>query len=182
MSINKIFFAAMLVLIASLAKGQDIFIKTINPTIDGESAVSGHAKEIIAVRFAQEASSCDIANPGSGGGVCKTTTSSFAFDLNIDKAIIGLRGAMYKGTRLQKVQITFRKPGSSPFEYYKITLGDAVVSKITDATNGNSNQCQVQFSAVKYFWTYTSQSSTGAAGTPVTFGWNSVTNSEWDGN
>lgn len=172
----------MFVLIASLARGQEIFIKIINPNIDGESTVRGHENEISAIRYAQEATTCDISNPGSGGGTCKTTTSSFAFDLNLDKAIIGLRSALYKGTHFQKVQITFRKPGSTPFEYYKITLGEVIVSKITDATNGNTNQFQVQFSAAKYFWTYIPQSDTGGAGTPVTFGWNSLANTAWDGN
>ena len=182
MSITKIIFSTLFVLIASLARGQEIFIKIITPNIDGESQVKGHEKEIIALRYAQEASSCDISNPGTGGGSCKTTTSSFAFDLNLDKAVIGLRSALYKGTHIARVQITFRMPGSTPFEYYKITLANVIVSKLTDATNGTSNQFQVQFSAEKYFWTSISQSSTGGSGTAVTFGWDSVNNKEWDGN
>lgn len=180
--IKKIILSSMLILIACISYGQEIFIKIINPNIDGESVVIGHQNEIVALRFAQEASTCDLSQTGTGSGVCKATTSSFAFDLNLDKAVIGLRSALYKGTHIAKVQITFRKGGATPFEYYKITLGNVIVSKLTDATNGNSNQFQVQFSAEKFFWAYMSQSGTGVPNPPVTFGWDSVNNMVWDGN
>lgn len=182
MRINKIVLSCLFILLTSLSIGQENFIKITNPNIEGESAVKRHEKEIITLRLAQEATGCDIINAGSGCSGCKVTTSSFAFDINIDKAVIKLKSAMYQGTHLEKELKTFLRPGGTPFEYYKITLTDVLVSKITDATTETSNQYQVQFSAAKYFRTYIPQEGTGQAGTPATFGWNSLTNSPWDGN
>lgn len=163
---------------------QDIFIKISSPgtVIEGESLVRGHEKEINVTSFGQEGSSCDMASGGAGQGNCKVTTSSFAFDMNISTAIIGLRRALYKGTHLAKVEISFNRRGANPVEYYKIVLADVLVSKITDATNGTTNVNQVQFSASKFFWTYIPQTATGAPGTPVSFGWDSQNNIEWNGN
>lgn len=182
MRIHQIIISVIFVLITSNVRSQEIFIKIINPNIEGESMGRLHENEIQALRYAQEATSCGISNAGTGGGVCKITTSSFAFDLNMDKAVIGLRSAMYKNTHIEKVVITFRKPGTSPFEYYKIILANVVISKLTDATNGTSNQFQVQFSAEKYFWISIPQNRNGGAGTPISFGWDSVNNKEWNGN
>lgn len=163
---------------------QDIFIRISSPgtTIEGESLVKGHERDINVTSFGQEGSSCDIATGGAGQGNCKVTTSSFAFDMNISTAIIGLRRALYKGTHLAKVEISFNRKGGSLFEYYKIVLADVIVSKITDATNGTTNVNQVQFSASKFFWTYIPQTSAGGSGTPVSFGWDSQNNIEWNGN
>lgn len=171
MNITKIIFFTLFVLNSSLIRGQEIFINIITPNIEGESAVKGHENEIIALCYAQEAISCDISNPGTGGGTCKTTTSSFAFDLKLDKAVIGLRSPLDKGTHIARVQITFRKPDEAHFKYYKITLANVIVSELTDVTNGTSNQFQLQFSAEKYFLTSISQGSLGGSGTTVTIGW-----------
>lgn len=181
MSTNKSFFLCFLLLVSCISQAQEILIKISNPDIEGESTLRGHEKEIVAIRYAQETTGCEQTNKG-GGGSCKVSSSSFAFDLPISKAVIGLKSALYKGTHIQKVEIFFRKPGNEPFIYYKIILGDVLVSKMTDATNGTSNETQVQFSAGKYYWIYFSQSGTGQPGTPVTFGWDSKLNIPWNGN
>lgn len=181
MNTNKIIFSCLLILATYFSQAQEIFIKISNPNIEVESTAKGHEKEIVAIRYAQETLGCDQTNTG-GGGACKVSSSSFAFDLQISKAVIGLKSALYKGTHIQKVEIFFRKPGTEPFIYYKIILGDVLVSKMTDATNGTTNEVQVQFSAGKYYWTYIPQSGTGQSGTPITFGWDSKLNITWDGN
>lgn len=178
---TKIILSCLLILATCFSQAQDIFIKITNPDIEGESTIRGHDKEILALRYAQETMGCEQTSTG-GGGSCKVSSSSFAFDLPISKAVIGLKSALYKGTHIQKVEITFRKPGSQPFEYYKIILGDVLVSKMTDATNGTSNEAQVQFSASKYYWTYTPQTGSGQPGTPISFGWDSKLNVPWNGN
>ena len=178
-----IFQFLIFIFFAFRAYSQEIFIKITSPgnIIEGESLVKGHEKEIIAVNFGQEASGCDNTIAGGGGGTCKVTTSSFAFDMKISKALIGLKKSLYKGTHIAKVEITFRRPGANPFEYYKILLADVLVSKITDATDGTSNINQVQFSAAKFFWSYYAQDVNGAPLPAVTFGWNMQTQTEWDG-
>lgn len=175
----KYILSGIFIFFCLIGHGQEIFIKVSN--IKGESLVRGHEDEIEALRFAQESSSCDFQTAGSGGGSCKITTSSFAFDMKINSGIIGLKEAMYRSTHIAKVFIVFRKPGSIPYEYYKINLENVIVSKMTDATDGNANICQVQFSAAKFFWTYIPIKSTGAPGTPVSFGWDAQANTVWDG-
>lgn len=175
-------FNALFLFGSYYSNAQQIFIKITSSsiTIEGESTVVRHEKEIIALAFGQETNGC---NPSqTGGGACVPTTSNFAFDMHINTATNGLRNAQYKGTHLETVEVTFAKPnGGGLFEYYKIKLANVLVTKITDATDGSSNINQVQFAAEKFFWTYTPQTGTGSPGTPVTFGWNLKTNSEWNG-
>ena len=157
----------------------DIFVKITNTNsiIEGESLVKGYEKQINANSFAQEENNCVNCTVSGGGGAGKAKTSNFVFTMNLNKAIIGLKKALYTGDPLDKVVISFVKiNGGVPFLYYEITLQNVYVANITDAASSEPNVNEIQFAAVKYSWKYWTQNPNGTIGQPIQFTWDSSTN------
>ena len=159
---------------------QEIFVKATDNTgtlIPGESVVSTHPNEIAALNFGQESSPCPSTTPG-----CGIVTGNFVFNMIINKSINTFRRLMYLNLHLNTVDIVFRKTGPTPMEYYKIHLENVIVTNvhdISDATAGSANTFQISLDPQKFHWTYIPQLSTGALGTPIKFGYDKLTNTEF---
>lgn len=159
---------------------QDIFVKIFDNAgvlIPGESNDAAHSNEIKAISYGQQSSACTTGTPG-----CGVTTGNFIFNMGINKSVNLLRRSMYLLLPLTSVDIVFRKIGASPFEYYKIHLENVVVagvSETSDGTGGLLNTFQISLDPQKLHWTYIPISPSGVPGTPIKFGYNRATNSEF---
>lgn len=162
----------------SRVNAQDIFVKVLDGSgtlLEGESLDRSHPHEIIASSYGQQSSGCV-----AGGIACRATTGNFIFNMSMGKPVNLLRKSMYLAAPLKSVDIVFRKAGASLFEYYKIHLENVLVTGISEGVSvGSINEMQISLDPQKFHWTYIPQSASGAAGTPVKFGYNKLTNTEF---
>ena len=153
----------------------NIYVKIVNPNllIEGESIQKGYERQIDANSFAQEESNCADCYLG---GPNKAKSSNFVFTTNLNKAVLGLRKAMYKGDALDKVIISFVNTNAGgQFLYYEITLENVHVVNITDAAPGNPHVNEVQLAPAKCRWKYWVQNSNGSGDPTIQFFWNFLT-------
>lgn len=158
-----------------------IFVKLLDGSgnlINGESTDARHKDEITATSFGQENTGCTVSTSGTGSGACGGTAGHFIFNMSINRSLPVLDQALFQGTQLKSADIVFRKTTT---EYYKIHLESVAVSHVTNSMDASSTvvTVQVELAADKIGWTYYPQSADGTIGTPVKFGWNTLTRSTW---
>ena len=175
--------AFLLFYIGAHAQGYSIFVKIIDANgkqINGEVADKGYENQIAATNFGQENINCTTV---TGGAPCSGKSGRFIFNMVINKSLPLLKKALFSTEHLTSIDIIFRKPGSStPFTYYKIRLENVIVTHITDAADLiNSVKNQVELDAARFGWTYIYQSANGGTDTPIKFGWDIISNTEWTG-
>ena len=156
----------------------DMFLKLADTQggvlIEGESADAKHPKEIIALSFSQGLS---VAYSPTGG----TGKPSFS-ELNLlkttDKATPLLYSYCAQGRHVPQAVLTFRNSGANPFEFYKITLTDVVITSVqtSGSAGGDKPTESISLNFAKIEWRYVPQLADGSAGTPVVTTWNLATN------
>lgn len=171
-------FLIIILFVSLQLKAQDIFVKVIDGSgtlLEGESLDRSHPNEIIASSYGQQSSGCV-----AGGIPCRATTGNFIFNMSMSKPVNLLRKSMYLAAPLRSVDIVFRKAGASLFEYYKIHLENVLVTGISEGVSaGSINEMQISLDPQKFHWTYIPQSASGTAGTPVKFGYDKSSNTEF---
>src|SRR5690349_9178794 len=107
--------------------GFDIFLKL--DGIDGESTTKGHDKEIEVLSYDQSIDAT-LYREGSGGGtgVAKSTFSAVRFRKLLDIASIPIALACASGLHIQSARFAFRRSGSTPLDFYVVTLEDVLVT------------------------------------------------------
>ncbi len=150
----------------------DIFLKLAG--VEGESADARHPKEIDVLSW-----SWGLTNSGSvvtGGG--KVQIKDISFTKYVDKSSPPLMLATCNGKAFTQAVFVFRRAGSSPIEYMRVTLTDVTVASVsTSASTADSRPTEVvnlRFATVKV--DYTVQNADGSAGTVVSFGWDVLRN------
>ena len=156
----------------------DMYIKILDANgnvIAGTSMYAGHINEIDCVAEGQKSGVC---SPTQNCGIA---TGSFIFTIPLGTCLNYLKNAMYRGLLLNSVEIVFIKAGATPFVFYKIRMENVAVTTHAESieTNGGGFYFQISFDPQKFHWTYTPQTPMGVAGTPVKFGWNKITNTEF---
>lgn len=171
-------FLIIILFVSLQLNAQDIFVKVIDGSgtlLEGESLDRSHPNEIMASSYGQQSSGCV-----AGGIPCRATTGNFIFNMSISKPVNLLRKSMYLAAPLKSVDIVFRKAGASLFEYYKIHLENVLVTGISESiASGSINEMQISLDPQKFHWTYIPQSASGTAGTPVKFGYDKASNTEF---
>lgn len=171
-------FCIALMLLCSSVYSQDIFMRVTGPdgtVILGDVITTGFKDYILVYSNSDGSQNCTT------GTTCKPVTSSFNFVIAMDRSVNALRKILYTGQPAQRVEVFFRKPTAN-FNYYKITLEEAFLTSFqegTSANSGSSDVVQISFNATKVGWTYTPQTSSGAAGSSSKFGWDHTINKEW---
>ena len=155
---------------AALA-AEDLFLKL--PGINGESTDAQHKKEIILLSYSQS-----FTQPSAGGGIANC--GAVKVTKVIDKSSPALIGAVLTARSFPSVVITFRQSGVAPFEYYKVTLSNAIIEAITqtDASPTDSTTILEQLSLIgtAFKFEYTSPTATGQPNSPVVFAWDCARN------
>ena len=159
-----------------------IFVKIMdqnNILIKGGSTNRFYTNQIEAIGFGQENTSCSTNSPTGGGGACAGKVGHFILNMQINESVPLLDKALCAGNAMKTVDIYFvRTPGPTPVEYYSIHLQSVYITHVTNSDDlTNAGTVQFELDAAKISWTFTPQSNTGPAGTPVTFNWNVLTNS-----
>lgn len=158
-------------------------------SIEGESTVRGHEKEIPVLSYEQGVEAA-VAQGGSSGGVAvgRTNFSGVRFRKSVDLASVPLVLACAAGTHLKEVRFTFRRGGANAFDFYKVTLEEVLITRINETasvgpqtplsfdvlnTSAPSDGCldELTLAFARIRWEYQPQLQTGAAGGAVTGGW-----------
>ena len=160
---------------------QEMFIKI--ATIEGESTLRGHEKEIVVYSYSHGMASCVPTN-NSGLNTCKVTVSPLSLMVKFDKSNIALKNAVLMGTHLATADMTFLKTGGDgkPFAYYRIHMENVTVVSTQESGSAGDNSgpaFSVELSFSKIAWEYSSQGSDGRAGEKSTVGWDLTANKAW---
>lgn len=160
----------------------DMFLKLVDSggqVIEGESTDKQHAKEIVALSFSQGVSVPISAPVGGGGGTAgKPSFSDIAITKITDKATPLLYLSAAQGEHLQQAVLTVRNSGATPFEFYRITLTDVIISSVqTSGSSGGERPTEsISLNFTRIEWRYIPQNPDGSAGTPIVKTWNLATN------
>ena len=98
----------------------EIFLRL--DTIRGESPDKNHRDEIEVLSYTQSVRGA----PVGGKPMCGTVTILKYVDMASPDLILNA----LNGRHITKAVITFRRPGPTPIEYYKVTLEDVVVAEV----------------------------------------------------
>ena len=160
----------------------DMFLKLVDSNgqvIEGESTDKQHVKEIVALSFSQGMSVAISAPSGGGGSTAgKASFSDLAITKITDKATPLLYLYAAQGKHLQQAVLTIRNSGATPFEFYRITLTDVIISGVqTSGSSGGDRPAEsLTLNFVKIEWRYVPQNPDGSAGTPIVTTWDLATN------
>lgn len=164
----------------------DIFLKL--DGIEGESAVSGHEKEIDVLSYEQALDVAVVVSGGGGGaGAGRSTFSGVRFRKNVDTASVPMALASAAGQHIKDARFTFRR-GASAFEFYQIALEDLLITHLADragtgtqyplsfdvlnagaAAGGLIEEATLHFSRIR--WEYRTQRPDGSVGNTIAGGW-----------
>jgi type VI secretion system Hcp family effector len=180
MSMKKFFYILLLLLPGIAVSQTTIYMRIVDANgtqILGESNVQGFQNQIVVLSFGQENASCiTISNPS-----CVVNAGRFSMNYITDRSAPRLKKSLFTNERLQVVELTFSKAGGINLNYAVIRLEDVYVKDFSEGSSSDVPTCSISFIASRIGWTYRRQLPTGQLDTPVKFGWNVVTNSEWTG-
>ena len=167
------------------ANSLKIFLKL--DTIEGESTVKGHEKEIVVLSYEQGLEVATASGGGGGGGAGRARFSGVRIRKDVDKASIPMMLACASGQALRQAVLSFRhNPGG--FDFYKVTLEEVRITKFVqragteaqypltfealnsgDPTNGFLDEASFTFSRIR--WEHRTQRPNGSVGVTTTGGW-----------
>lgn len=167
------------------ANSLKIFLKL--DTIEGESTVKGHEKEIIVLSYEQGIEATVAPASGSGSSSGKARFSGVCIRKEVDKASIPMMLACASGQVLRQAVFTFRRnPGS--FDFYKVTLEEISITKLVqragteaqypltfealnrgEADNGFLDEAALSYARIR--WEHRAQRANGSVGVTTSGGW-----------
>jgi type VI secretion system secreted protein Hcp len=137
--------------------------------IRGESTDEHHKKEIVLLSYSQS-----FTHPDGAGGIANC--GAIRVSKMIDKSSPALIKAVLTARNIPQAVITFRKPGTAPFEYYKVTLTNVIIQAITQSDRSPDRIVEdVTLISGGFRFEYFLPTATGAS-TPVTLFWDCVRN------
>ena len=143
----------------------DLFLKI--PEIPGECQKDNHKNEIDILSFSFGAHQTgSFQKGGTGGGAGKAEFQDVSILKEVDKASPKLFQACAAGTHFPQMIITSQKAGDKPMLYYSVTLGDVIVSSLTNSgsSGGDAITEALTFNCAKITFKYTEQLASGGAG------------------
>ncbi len=147
--------------------------------IEGDSNAKGHedAIEVLAWSVGLSHSGGTAVGTGSGAGTGKVSFQEFDFVAVISKASPLLVLACASGTHRPWAELTGQRGGGKTVTFLKYRLTDVVVSSVQHADDEDGVPIE-EFSLryAKFEITYSPQSASGTASTPVYAGWDVVAN------
>ena len=154
----------------------DYFLKI--DGISGESTDAKHKEEVELVSFSWGVTNAGGRPTGGGGGAGRAQFKQFELLMRVNKASPQLFLAAVSGKHIKQAALTARKAGKTALEYLKIKFTDVLVTSY-EQTGGQDDAVPhevIAFDFAKVEVEYTPQAGRGAAGTPVTAGWDLAKN------
>lgn len=159
-------------------------------TIEGESTLKGHEKEIVVLSYEQGVEVATAGGSGSGSSSGRPRFSSVRLRKEVDKASIPMLMACARGQTLRQAIFTFRR-GS--FDFYKVTLEDVTITKLFqragageqyplsfdalnsgEASDGFLDEATLTYTRIR--WEHRAQRPNGSVSTTANAGWDLRTN------
>ncbi|QDQ25440.1 type VI secretion system tube protein Hcp [Chitinimonas arctica] len=123
----------------------DIHLKI--QSIPGESQNEGHKEEMEILAWSWGLTQSGTMHSGTGGGAGKVGIQDISFTKYTDNASPLLVLCACKGEHLPEVILSVRKAaGTSPIDYYTITLKDVLVSSYSTGGSGGEDRFTENFS------------------------------------
>jgi type VI secretion system secreted protein Hcp len=119
---------------------ENAFLKIKSPEIKGESQDENGHKEEIELNSYQMGANLNVSVSGSGiAGAGKPSVSELVVTKTVDSSTPKLWAALMAGTHFGEVILSISKQGNKekPFDFYKVTLGDVMLSSIGKSGSGN---------------------------------------------
>ena len=163
----------------SAAAVDDMFLKL--GDIRGESMDGDHRFEIELLSYTQSMTgpfARGATSTAPGKAVCGMVTVVKYVDAASPDLILNV----LNGRHIPQAVITFRRPGSKPFQYYKVILDDVIVAEVeqSDSKLNFPNPApprateKVTLMARRFRYEYTAQDLKGGAGAQPKAGWDCV--------
>lgn len=142
---------------------QNFFIKI--DSIDGESKVTGHEKEIQVLSWSHSFNQPTSSTRSSAGGgtVEQANHADFSITKYLDIASVPLMKACWLGKTLATAVFTaYRSDGDALIEYLKVEMNDVIISNISfGGGTGDLASETITLSYGKVKYTYTQQKEAG---------------------
>jgi type VI secretion system secreted protein Hcp len=165
---------------------EDYFLQITGNPPPGALPVKGESKDVafkdaIVVRsFSWGAENPSTISSTTGGlGTGKAKLGELTVHKDIDAASPGLFQRLTTGLHDTGMRLTVRKAGQTPFVYLQYQFATVFVTSVDHSGDGDETAETVTFAYGSVSQKYTPQTATGAAGTPIQFGWNQVENTSF---
>ena len=154
----------------------DMFLKI--ETIEGEAKDHAHEKEIDVLAWSWGMSQSGTTHVGGGGGSGKVNVQDMSFTKYIDNSSHALMLACCNGEHIGKCQLTVRKAGKDPVEYYRVVMEEVMVTSVSTGGSGGEDRLTenvtLNFSRASVI--YKEQNEAGDDIPEKAMGWNIKTN------
>ncbi|MGA2400946.1 MAG: type VI secretion system tube protein Hcp [Syntrophobacteraceae bacterium] len=157
----------------------NIFLKIEGPTVEGESVVAKHEKEIDIYGWSWGMTQSGSMHVATGGGSGKVSVQDIHISKKVDKSSTVLMKHCSSGQHFDKATLmVYKAGGDQPVEYMKIVMDKVIISSYS--TGGNEGDDSINESLSlnfsKYKVTYTPQLATGVKGAEAEHTWDIAKN------
>lgn len=162
------------------AAADQIFLKL--DGIRGSATDRNHRDEIDVTSYAQAFRNTANFGMGSGGGATgRVRCGDVTVLKNIDRASPDLIMHVTTGRIIREGTITFQRQGEQSLDYYVVRLRDVLVEAVEqiDPPGEAGLTEKISLKARQFHFTYVPIDARGMAGTPVSFGWDCVSNTRF---
>jgi type VI secretion system secreted protein Hcp len=138
--------------------------------IAGESTDAKHKDEIELVSFSWGVAQA-VSGGASGRGAGKAQLKQFEFLVRVSKASPALFLAAVSGRHLKDASLSVRRSTKAAFDWLKVKFSDVLITSYEQAGDEEAPHELVAFDFARVELQVTPQAPRGAAGTPVSAGW-----------
>ena len=138
--------------------------------LNGGSTVPGHVNEIDLYSYSQGESRC---------AECQASVSGFNAMIKLTPATVSLKKLLLSGTKLTSVDVTYIKPGTTPFTYYKVHMENVTVESVQESGSSEEPIFSLSLTPDRMAWQQIAQKANGSPGVKTSYGWDLTTNTEW---
>jgi type VI secretion system secreted protein Hcp len=162
---------ALSMVLSNYAMALDMFLKV--DGIRGESVDAQHKDEIDILAWSWGASQSGNTQSGGGGGAGTSHVQDISVTKYVDKSSPLLLGKICTGEHIREINLTVRKSGAIPLEFYRVKLSDCLVSSVSTGGSGGGERMteNVSINFAKFNLVYTSQRPDGTSAGEISFGY-----------
>lgn len=143
---------------------EDIYLKFESPSLEGDSVVKGHEKELALLAWSWGASQSGTTHDGPGGGKGKSSFQDLSCTMKMDTASATLLQWCAKGTHGGKATLIQRKAGDKPLDFLTLIMEDIIVSSVSMSGSGEDVMLNFSLNFARYEYKFAAQTEKGAKG------------------
>ena len=152
------------------AAAEDCFLRV--EGVAGDSADARHRGETEVVSWSLAMASTGSLVSGGGGASGRTDFQPLKVTQRVDRAVPVLVQLAATGQHVPSASLTCRRPGREAVDYFKVTLGEVVISgvRLSDTADAQPS-AEVTLAYGRITIEYRPQMPDGSLGPPVVTGW-----------